>query len=83
MKYNKHVAGASHLYLVCISSILGACEPDLSPTSYSTTHLEIETSFQDPLCRGDLDRWDNFLNAVEAQLGVQLEPGLEVYLWDV
>ena len=60
---------------------LSSCTPDFD-THYSTTHLEIETNFEDPLCEGDLQRWDALVDHLETQLQVELEPGLELYLWD-
>jgi hypothetical protein len=78
----KRYYSASNIFIACACGVLAGCSPDAS-AHYSTAHLEIETTFGEPLCQGDLDRWEDFIDVVELELDVQLQPGLNIYLWDV
>lgn len=77
------VSNSSKLRIAALGAAVATvgCSPNWD-TQYSTDHLEIETQFSDPLCEGDLQRWEALVVDIEDNLGVSLEPGLGISLWD-
>jgi hypothetical protein len=70
---------AAGLLWVTVGAV--GCSPHWD-TSYVTENFEIETVFSDPLCEGDLQRWDQLVEGLENNLNVALAPGLGISLWD-
>ncbi len=48
--------------------------------TYDTQRLHIETSFEQPLCVGDLTEFEDFVDHVEETLSVELETPLNIFL---
>lgn len=58
------------------------CGCALDGPRYSTEHLEIQTAFVEPLCGGDLQRMELFVENVQEMLGLTLADRIDVFLWD-
>lgn len=68
-------------YLIVLIALFG-CEPDVEGLSYETPRMQIYTDFSEPLCQGNLDDMEGFIDSVEHTLGVEMPTPLEVYLWN-
>ncbi len=67
--------------VLTVAPWLLACEqPELR---YETEHLRIGTDFDEPLCRGDLDRMELVITVAESLLATSVEERVDVYLWSV
>ena len=68
----------SVLALVMALGLVG-CAPD-GPV-YETPNMRIVTDFDEPLCAGNLEDLEGFINGVEQTLGVEMAAPVDVYLW--
>ena len=66
--------------VVLVLVALSGCEQNLE-FRYETEHLRIATSFDAPLCRGDLDRMEAQIEQAEVLLDTSLDHRVDVYLW--
>lgn len=48
---------------------------------YETEHLRIGTSFEEPLCQGNLDHLELVVTAAEVTLATTLDSPVDVYIW--
>jgi len=66
------------------SALLVSCglDGDFPGPTYETEHLRILTSFEDPLCRGDLLELEGFIDSVQTTLGIEMSEPVDVYLRD-
>lgn len=65
-----------------LACTLPGCTGDFDGPTYSTEHTRIFTTFNDPLCAGDLAGIDRHIAQVEEHLGTQLHDTLDVFLWN-
>ena len=66
--------------LLLAFTVLSCAPQGFDGPTYDTQHLHIETSFQEPLCAGDLTEFEDFVDHVEEALGVELETPLNIFL---
>ncbi|HFE44062.1 MAG TPA: hypothetical protein ENJ18_01025, partial [Nannocystis exedens] len=58
-----------------------SCAPQgFDGPTYDTPHLHIETSFDEPLCTGDLTEFEDFVDHVEESLGIEMDAPVRVFL---
>ena len=70
--------GATYLLLACT---LFGCGRGFDGPRYETSHSTIVTSFEEPLCAGDLANIERHIEHVEQLLGTSLEKDIEIFLW--
>ena len=81
---NQRTSYAAHARLLALTagSLVLACQ-ERPPISYETEHLRVGTSFDEPLCQGDLDHMESVISTVEAELDVRMDERVKVYLWPI
>ena len=83
--FSDHMDLRGHLaFLVGLVGIIGiaGCDPDMPPPDYETPNMRIYTNFEAPLCAGDLEDLEGFIESVEQTLGVSMHSTVDVYLWN-
>lgn len=59
-----------------------ACGEEFPEIRYETEHLRIGTTFDAPLCRGDLEHYEQVIANTEQLLATTVNQAVEVYLWN-
>jgi len=75
------LARATHLVALAIASSCAADDVSLPPIRYETSKATIGTSFEEPLCEGDLQHIDARIRYLEEVFDAHSDDLVEIYLY--